>query len=63
MVVARLESDSSAARAGLRRNDVIVAVNRQPIASTDELRQIAGQSDGLILNLLRGQDELLLMLR
>ncbi len=63
VVVARLESDSSAARAGLRRNDVIVAVNRQPIASTDELRQIAGQSDGLILNLLRGQDELLLMLR
>ncbi|MDG4549295.1 MAG: DegQ family serine endoprotease [Candidatus Contendobacter sp.] len=63
VTVARLESGSPAARAGLRRNDVIVAVNRQPIANTDELRQIAGQSEGLILNLLRGQDELLLMLR
>ena len=63
VLVAQLESRSPAARAGLRRNDVIVAVNRQPVASTDELRQIASQSEGLILNLLRGQGELLLMLR
>ncbi len=63
VVVAQLESDSPAARAGLRRNDVITAVNRQPIASTDELRQIASQSEGLILNLRRGSGELLLMLR
>jgi len=63
VMVARLESGSPAARAGLRRNDVIVAVNRQPIANTDALRQIASRSEGLILSLLRGQDELLLMLR
>jgi serine protease Do/serine protease DegQ len=63
VVVAQLASGSPAARAGLRRNDVVVAVNRQPIASTDELRQIAGESDRLILNLVRGQEELLLMLR
>jgi serine protease Do/serine protease DegQ len=63
VVVAQLESNSPAAQAGLRRNDVITAVNRQPIASTDELRQIASQSEGLVLNLLRGQGELLLMLR
>ena len=63
VVVAQLASGSPAARAGLRRNDVIVAVNRQPIASTDELRQVASESDGLILNLVRGQEELLLMLR
>ncbi len=63
VLVAQLESRSPAARAGLRRNDVIVAVNRQPVASTDELRQIASQNEGLILNLLRGQGELLLMLR
>ena len=42
---------------------MIVAVNRQPIASTDDLRQVASESDGLILNLVRGQEELLLMLR
>ena len=63
VLVAQLASGSPAARAGLRRNDVIVAVNQQLIASTDELRQIASQSEGLILNLLRGQGELLLMLR
>jgi Do/DeqQ family serine protease len=63
VLVAKLASGSPAARAGLQRNDVITAVNRQPIASTDELRQIASQSEGLILNLLRGQGELLLMLR
>jgi len=63
VVVARLAPKSPAARLGLQTNDVIVAVNRQPIASTDELRQIASQSDALILNLLRGQEELLLMLR
>ncbi|MDG4596769.1 MAG: DegQ family serine endoprotease [Candidatus Contendobacter sp.] len=63
VMVAKLESSSPAGRAGLQRNDVIVAVNRQPIASTDELREVASQSDGLILNLLRGQSELLLMLR
>jgi S1-C subfamily serine protease len=63
VVVAQIESGSAAARAGLRRNDVVTAVNRQPVASTDELRQIASQSEGLILNLLRGQGELLLVLR
>lgn len=63
VVVAQIEAGSAAARAGLRRNDVVTAVNRQPVASTDELRQIASQSEGLILNLLRGQGELLLVLR
>jgi serine protease Do/serine protease DegQ len=63
VLVAKLASGSPAARAGLQRNDVITAVNRQPIASTDDLRQIASRSEGLVLNLLRGQGELLLMLR
>lgn len=63
VVVAQLDSRSPAAQAGLQRGDVIVAVNRQAIASTEELRQIAGQSEGLLLNLRRGQGDLMLMLR
>ncbi len=63
VIVARLATRSPAARAGLQRNDVIVAVNRYPITSTEELRQIASQSEGLVLTLRRGQGELLLMLR
>ncbi|MFZ1326358.1 MAG: DegQ family serine endoprotease [Candidatus Contendobacter sp.] len=63
VIVAQLAARSPAARAGLQRNDVIVAVNRYPITSTEELRQIARQSEGLVLTLRRGQGELLLMLR
>ncbi len=55
---------SPAARSGLRKSDVIVGVNRQAIANTAELRQLAGGGgDGLLLNLLRGREELLLVLR
>ena len=57
------EAIITAARAGLRRNDIIIGVNRRPIASTAELRQLMIDRDGLLLNLLRGQEELVLMLR
>ncbi|HRD66670.1 MAG TPA: DegQ family serine endoprotease [Candidatus Competibacter sp.] len=63
ILVAGVESGSPAARAGLRKNDVIVAINRQRIASTAELQQLAADSDSLLLNLLRGREELLLVLR
>jgi len=63
VLVASVESGSPAARAGLRRNDVIIAVNRQAITSTTELQQIATRSSSLLLNLVRGRDELVLVLR
>ena len=63
VIVAQLSARSPAARAGLQRNDVIVAVNRQPITSTEELRDIASQSEELLLSLRRGRAELLLVLR
>ncbi len=64
VVVANVDSGSPAARSGLRKSDVIVGVNRQAIANTAELRQLAGGGgDGLLLNLLRGREELLLVLR
>ena len=63
VLVAGIESGSPAARAGLRKNDVIIGVNRQRIASTAELQQLAAGGDGLVINLLRGREELLLVLR
>ncbi|MDQ5909678.1 MAG: serine protease Do [Pseudomonadota bacterium] len=63
VMVAKVDSGSPAARAGLRPNDVITSINRQRVSSTDELRQIAAGGDGLIINLLRGRGELLLVLR
>ena len=63
VIVAGIESGSPAARTGLRKNDVIVGVNRQAIANTAELKQLAADGDGLLLNLVRGREELLLVLR
>jgi S1-C subfamily serine protease len=63
VVVANVESGSAAARAGLRKNDLILAINRQAIASIAEMQQLAADSEGLLLNLLRGREELLLVLR
>jgi serine protease Do/serine protease DegQ len=63
VLVAAIESGSPAARAGLRKNDLIVAVNRQRITSTAELKQLVARGDQLLLNLLRGREELILMLR
>jgi len=63
VMVAKVDSGSPSARAGLRPNDVITAINRQRVSSTDELRQMATGGEGLIVNLLRGRGELLLVLR
>ncbi|MDS4040603.1 MAG: DegQ family serine endoprotease [Candidatus Competibacter sp.] len=63
VLVAGVESGSPASRAGLRKNDVIIGVNRQRVAGTAELQQLAAGSDSLLINLLRGREELLLVLR
>ena len=63
VMVAKVDSGSPAASAGLRPNDVITAINRQRVSSTEELRQTAAGGDGLMINLLRGRGELLLVLR
>ncbi|MBK8509346.1 MAG: DegQ family serine endoprotease [Candidatus Competibacteraceae bacterium] len=63
VLVAGIDSGSPAARTGLRKNDVIVAVNRQGISNTAELKQLAAEGGELLLNLLRGREELVLVLR
>lgn len=61
--IAQVESGSPAARAGLRSNDVITAVNHRAISSTAELRRAAAGRDALLLNITRGRAELNLVLR
>jgi Do/DeqQ family serine protease len=59
-----LEQNSMAARYGLRKDDVIVAVNRRPVNSVAELRQAMDQAGNVIaLNIRRGNTSLYLVLR
>lgn len=63
VLVNKVAARSRAARAGLRVDDVIVAANQQRIAGIADLQRIANQSDGLLLGMVRGQSEVVLMLR
>ena len=63
VLIAELESRSPAARAGLRQGDVILAVNQQRVASPADLRPLIAAGDALLINLLRGRQEVMLELR
>lgn len=63
VLISEIQSGSPAARAGLRADDVIAGVNRHAITNTQELQELASASGSLVLNLIRGQNELYLMLR
>src|SRR5690554_1996463 len=62
--VTSVESGSPAERIGLRENDVILAVNRQPVSNNRELQQaIQNSRDVIALNLRRGNTQLYLVLQ
>lgn len=64
VVIERLASGSKAARAGLQAGDMIVAANRSPVSSVEDLRKaIAGKPAILALELIRDGDPLLLVVR
>ena len=44
MIISTVTPDSPAARAGLKKEDVIVAINGKPVGSFDELRLIVAQN-------------------
>ena len=60
VVLTLVSPDSPAAEAGLQVNDVILAVNGEPITSSRELRAVvlaAGASTPLVLTVVRGETE------
>jgi len=63
VLVESVQPGSPAAQRGLRTNDIIVSVNRQPVATVGELSEIAAGQSLLILGLRRGQRDLLLQIR
>lgn len=63
VLVVKVERNSAAAQAGLRTNDVILAVNRQRVSSTADLRRVVQGDEVLLVNLLRGRRELAVVLR
>ena len=57
------EASGAAARAGVQRNDVIVAVNDQPVSSVEQLRGVLdeankGANKVVALLVLRGDSQL-----
>ena len=64
VVVAQVDSNSSAARAGLQVGDIILAVNRVPVGSVAELReQLASVKGALALTIQRGSARIFLLIR
>lgn len=64
IVITELEEGSMAARYGLRKDDIIIAVNRNPVNSVSELRSALDNADGVVaLNIRRGNSSLYLVLR
>ena len=63
IVVSGLEPGSPAAQAGLRNEDIIHSINKQPVADFDQLKQAMKDPRGLLLNIQRGQRGLFLLIR
>jgi serine protease Do/serine protease DegQ len=64
VVVKDVERGSAAARAGLRPDDVITSINRQPISDVSQLPELAGPDvEQLLLHVRRGRGALFLLIR
>ncbi|MGL6017193.1 MAG: serine endoprotease DegP [Gibbsiella quercinecans] len=62
--VDNVKAGSAAARIGLKKGDVILGVNQQPIQNLGELRKILDSKPSVLaLNILRGDSELYLLMQ
>ena len=63
MIISGLEPGSPAAQAGLRNEDIIHSINKQPVEDFDQLKQAMSDPRGLLLNIQRGKRGLFLVIR
>ncbi|HMK87538.1 MAG TPA: PDZ domain-containing protein, partial [Steroidobacteraceae bacterium] len=63
VLVRSVQEGSPASQAGLRANDLIVGVGRQPVSNTKALREAAKGLDLLLLNVRRGSSVVLIPVR
>jgi serine protease Do/serine protease DegQ len=63
VLVRAVQDGSPAAQAGLRSNDVIVAVGRVPVSTLKGFREVAKGASFLLLNVKRGNAVVLIPIR
>ncbi len=64
MVVVNVEPGSRAWNASLRKGDIIISINRQPVRTTEELeRAIKGSDKRMLLNIRRGNSSMFIVIQ
>lgn len=63
IMVYSVKRDSPAWNAGLRSEDVITSVNRQPVDSLETFKPLVHNADQLLLNIVRGRRAMFLLLK
>jgi len=56
VVVSNVAPGSPAARAGLRRGDIVLEVDQQPVESASDVRELVARADARVLLLIRRED-------
>ncbi|SFF48331.1 serine protease Do [Fontimonas thermophila] len=63
IVVQSVQPGSPAMRSGLRQGDIILSVNRKPVATLEEFRALTKSKGQLLLHVRRGQGAMFLLLQ